>query len=51
MDETKSARTASKGGTRRRRPLECMAWAGTGVPWTTAGGNARLAIIDTPLGA
>src|SRR6202166_813166 len=34
-------------GPSRRRVLECMTWAGTGVLWTVAGGIPRsLGIID-----
>jgi 3',5'-cyclic AMP phosphodiesterase CpdA len=36
----------------RRKVLECMTWAGTGVLWTVAGGvPASLGIIDEALGA
>ena len=34
-------------GVSRRKVLECMTWAGTGVLWTIAGGVPRsLGIID-----
>jgi hypothetical protein len=36
----------------RRRVLECMTWAGTGVLWTISGGVPRsLGIIDQALAA
>src|SRR5205814_6432317 len=36
-----------KGGVSRRRVLECMTWAGTGVLWTISGGVPRsLGLID-----
>ena len=36
----------------RRKVLECMTWAGTGVLWTVAGGvPASLGIIDEAIGA
>src|SRR6202163_4994639 len=36
-----------KGGPSRRKVLECMTWAGTGVLWTIAGGVPRsLGIVD-----
>src|SRR6202047_2412660 len=39
-------------GVRRRRVLECMTWAGTGVLWTISGGVPRsLGIIDQALAA
>ena len=39
--------TAGAGGVSRRKVLECMTWAGTGVLWTVAGGVPRsLGIID-----
>jgi 3',5'-cyclic AMP phosphodiesterase CpdA len=35
------------GGTNRRKVLECMTWAGTGLLWTVAGGVPRsLGLID-----
>src|SRR6476619_6143643 len=37
-------------GVSRRKVLECMTWAGTGVLWTIAGGVPRsLGIIDTAM--
>ena len=34
-------------GTSRRKVLECMTWAGTGVLWTVAGGVPRsLGLVD-----
>src|SRR6476661_7310458 len=37
---------------RRRKVLECMTWAGTGVLWTISGGVPRsLGIIDQALAA
>src|SRR5256885_5185297 len=40
------------GGPSRRRVLECMTWAGTGVLWTIAGGVPRsLGIIDQAIAA
>jgi hypothetical protein len=48
-DATKSHRNA---GPSRRRVLECMTWAGTGVLWTISGGVPRsLGIIDGALAA
>jgi 3',5'-cyclic AMP phosphodiesterase CpdA len=39
-------------GVNRRKVLECMTWAGTGVLWTIAGGVPRsLGIIDAALAA
>jgi 3',5'-cyclic-AMP phosphodiesterase len=39
-------------GPSRRKVLECMTWAGTGVLWTVAGGvPASLGIIDAALAA
>ena len=39
-------------GPSRRKVLECMTWAGTGVLWTVAGGvPASLGIIDEAIGA
>jgi 3',5'-cyclic AMP phosphodiesterase CpdA len=39
-------------GVNRRKVLECMTWAGTGVLWTVAGGvPASLGIIDDALAA
>src|SRR5205085_11723695 len=39
-------------GLSRRRVLECMTWAGTGVLWTISGGVPRsLGIIDQALAA
>src|SRR5689334_11069730 len=36
------------GGVSRRRVLECMTWAGTGVLWTVAGGVPRsVGIVDS----
>ncbi len=35
-------------GPGRRRLLECMAWAGTGVLWTVAGGVPRSRLLPTP---
>ena len=35
-------------GVSRRRVLECMTWAGTGVLWTITGGVPRsLGIVDS----
>ena len=48
-DVTQSSR---KVGVNRRKVLECMTWAGTGVLWTISGGVPRsLGIIDTALAA
>jgi hypothetical protein len=39
-------------GVGRRRVLECMTWAGTGVLWTMAGGVPRsLGLVDQALAA
>jgi hypothetical protein len=44
--------TAHDHGPSRRKVLECMTWAGTGVLWTVAGGvPASLGIIDEALAA
>ena len=48
-DFTKSNRNA---GVSRRKVLECMTWAGTGVLWTISGGvPLSLGIIDGALAA
>ena len=48
-DSTKSDRNA---GVSRRKVLECMTWAGTGVLWTISGGvPLSLGIIDGALAA
>jgi hypothetical protein len=48
-DSTRSDGTA---GVNRRKVLECMTWAGTGVLWTISGGLPRsLGIIDGALAA
>src|SRR3954449_5282085 len=40
------------GGVSRRRVLECMTWAGTGVLWTISGGVPRsLGLVDSALAA
>ena len=45
-------RESEKTGLNRRKVLECMTWAGTGVLWTVAGGVPRsLGIIDEALAA
>src|SRR5436309_6756771 len=45
-------RESEKEGLNRRKVLECMTWAGTGVLWTIAGGVPRsLGIIDGALAA
>ncbi len=45
-------RESEKTGPNRRKILECMTWAGTGVLWTIAGGVPRsLGIIDQALAA
>src|SRR5438045_4682938 len=45
-------RESEKTGLNRRKVLECMTWAGTGVLWTIAGGVPRsLGIIDEALAA
>ena len=42
----------TEGGPSRRKVLECMTWAGTGVLWTISGGVPRsLGIIDQALAA
>ena len=39
-------------GPSRRRVLECMTWAGTGVLWTITGGVPRsLGLVDSALAA
>ena len=39
-------------GVSRRKVMECMTWAGTGVLWTVSGGVPRsLGIIDGALAA
>ena len=48
----KSETTNEPGGVSRRRVLECMTWAGTGILWTVAGGIPRsVGMIDTAIGA
>ena len=48
-DSTKSDRNA---GVSRRKVLECMTWAGTGVLWTISGGvPLSVGIIDGALAA
>src|ERR1700731_1955954 len=45
-------RESEKTGLNRRKVLECMTWAGTGVLWTIAGGVPRsLGMIDQALAA
>src|SRR5438045_9556484 len=45
-------RESEKTGLNRRKVLECMTWAGTGVLWTIAGGVPRsLGIIEEALAA
>ena len=47
-----STRDDSNAGPSRRKVLECMTWAGTGVLWTVTGGIPRsLGIIDGALAA
>jgi 3',5'-cyclic AMP phosphodiesterase CpdA len=49
---THSTKTDPNAGPSRRKILECMTWAGTGVLWTIAGGVPRsLGIIDGALAA
>ncbi len=49
---THSTRDDPNAGPSRRKILECMTWAGTGVLWTIAGGVPRsLGIIDGALAA
>ncbi len=44
---THSTKSHGNAGVSRRKVLECMTWAGTGVLWTIAGGVPRsLGIID-----
>src|SRR5438105_15866001 len=39
-------------GVSRRRVLECMTWAGTGVLWTISGGVPRsLGLVDSAMAA
>src|SRR5205085_5989844 len=38
-------------GVSRRRVLECMTWAGTGVPWTISGGVPHLLGLVGPAAA
>src|SRR5258707_1036914 len=50
MNESKKIN--GDGGLSRRKVLECMTWAGTGVLWTISGGVPRsLGIIDGALAA
>ncbi len=37
----KATTTSNGDGVSRRKVLECMTWAGTGVLWTVAGGVPR----------
>ena len=47
-----STQNGIKVAVNRRKVLECMTWAGTGVLWTISGGVTRsLGIIDTALAA
>src|ERR1700758_740188 len=49
---SESNRGGDNRGFNRRRVLECMTWAGTGVLWTITGGVPRsLGIIDQALAA
>src|SRR5262249_53923471 len=48
-DTPMESREVGRAGMSRRRVLECMTWAGTGVLWTIAGGVPRsLGIVDGP---
>jgi Icc protein len=44
------APTASPDGLNRRGFLECMAWAGTGLVWTVAGGVLSSRALAQPTG-
>ncbi len=49
---SESKKSEGDRGVNRRRVLECMTWAGTGVLWTISGGVPRsLGIIDQALAA
>ncbi len=49
---SESKKTDDDRGVNRRKVLECMTWAGTGVLWTISGGVPRsLGIIDQALAA
>ena len=49
---TESKRSDADRGLNRRKVLECMTWAGTGVLWTISGGVPRsLGIIDQAMAA
>src|SRR5258708_5101790 len=44
--------TTERGGPSRRRVLECMTWAGTGVLWTLTGGVPRsLGLVNDAMAA
>ncbi|MEA3025002.1 MAG: hypothetical protein QOF91_287 [Alphaproteobacteria bacterium] len=44
--------TSSDDGTTRRKVLECMTWAGTGLLWTVSGGVPRsLGLVDQAMAA
>jgi 3',5'-cyclic AMP phosphodiesterase CpdA len=44
--------TANDNGTTRRKVLECMTWAGTGLLWTVSGGVPRsLGLVDGAMAA
>ena len=49
---SESTKGDENGGVSRRKVLECMTWAGTGVLWTISGGVPRsLGIIDEAMAA
>jgi 3',5'-cyclic AMP phosphodiesterase CpdA len=49
---SQSKKSDGDGGVNRRKVLECMTWAGTGVLWTISGGVPRsLGLIDQALAA
>lgn len=48
MEKTDAGGTATDRPAPRRRVLACMAWAGTGVLWTVAGGVPRSRLLGAP---
>jgi Calcineurin-like phosphoesterase len=50
--ETEATADIEEAGVTRRRALECMIWAGTGVLWTLSGGVPKsLGLLDEVLAA
>ena len=47
MNQQDPKNPGGKDGLSRRDVLKCMAWAGSGVVWTMAGGCASSSLIDS----